>query len=64
MAQDLLVAVHLVATECNIQMVAPHKATEAEHMVAVVAELILSMVVEVDWVGKIISQLPQGNHTL
>jgi hypothetical protein len=64
MAQDSLAAARLVATGYNIQMVAPHKATEAGHLVAVVAELILSMVVVVAWVGKIISQLPQGNRTL
>jgi hypothetical protein len=64
MAQDSLVEARLVATVCNIQTAAAHKATEAEHMAVVAAELILLMAVAVGWVGKIISQLPQGNHTL
>jgi hypothetical protein len=64
MAQDLLAAAHLVVTGYNIQMVAAHRAIEVEHMAVVVAELILLMVVVVDWVGKIISQLLQDNHIL
>jgi uncharacterized membrane protein YdbT with pleckstrin-like domain len=45
-------------------MAAAHKATEVEHMAVAVAELIILMAVVVAWVGKIISQLLQGNHTL
>jgi hypothetical protein len=64
MAQDSLVVARLVATGYNIQMAAAHKATEVEHMAVAVAELIILMAVVVAWVGKIISQLLQGNHTL
>jgi hypothetical protein len=64
MAQDLLAAVRLVATVYNIQTAAAHKVTEAEHMAAAAVELILLMAVEADWVGKIIFQLPRGNHIL